>query len=218
MNTRLIGAAHPGAINEASRVLQDGELVAFPTDTVYGVGAHAFQPAAVEKIYQAKGRPSTRPIPLLLASASDMTSVALEVPRLAWLLAERFWPGGLTLVLKAAPHLPQAVIAGGSTVAVRQPDHQVPLALIASIGAPLAATSANRSGDPDPLTAAEVEGYLAGRIALILDGGPCQKGVPSTVLDLTVTPPRVLRQGAIHPEILLTFIAQLREQRLDFCE
>ncbi|MBC8249031.1 MAG: threonylcarbamoyl-AMP synthase, partial [Anaerolineales bacterium] len=132
----------------------------------------------------------------------------------AWLLAERFWPGGLTLVLPKKANVPDVVSAGGSTVAVRVPDHPVALALIAALGAPLAATSANLSGRPSPVTAQEVETELGGRIELILDGGRCPGGIPSTVLDLTTEPPTILRAGAIAVEEIKALLAK---QRMEIC-
>ena len=198
------------AIAVAVRILAEGGLVAFPTDTVYGVGAHAFQPDAVERIYMAKIRPRDKAIPILLARADDLSLVAEGITETAWLLAERFWPGGLTLVLPKKANVPDVVSAGGSTVAVRVPDHPAPLALIAALGAPLAATSANLSGRPSPVTAQEVEAELGGRIELVLDGGRCPGGVPSTVLDLTTEPPTILRAGAIGVEEIRA-IAILKE-------
>ena len=188
------------AIDVAARILAEGGLVAFPTDTVYGVGAHAFQPDAVERIYVAKIRPRDKAIPILLARADDLVLVAEGITETAWLLAERFWPGGLTLILPRKANVPDVVSASGSTVAVRVPDHSVVLALIAALGAPLAATSANLSGRPSSVTAQEVEAELGGRIELILDGGQCPGGIPSTVLDLTADPPAILRAGAIGVE------------------
>ena len=199
MRTRALPVGEE-AIGVAARILAEGGLVAFPTDTVYGVGAHAFQAAAVERIYVAKIRPRDKAIPILLAQPDDLVLVAEEITEAAWVLAERFWPGGLTLVLPKTARVPDVVSAGGPTVAVRVPDHPAPLALIAALGAPLAATSANLSGDPSPVTAEGVEADLGGRIELILDGGRCAGGIPSTVLDLTVYPPAVLREGAITVE------------------
>jgi len=187
------------AMAEAVRILSAGGLVAFPTDTVYGVGAHAFQPQAVEKIYAAKIRLRDKAIPLLLSTSNDLSLVAESIPPVAHLLAERFWPGGLTLVLRKRA-IVSDVVSPGPTVAVRVPDHAVTQALIAALGAPLAATSANLAGNPSPVTAQEVVGELAGRIELILDGGPCPGGIPSTVLDLTTDPPTILRSGAIAEE------------------
>jgi L-threonylcarbamoyladenylate synthase len=199
METKVLSAGQE-AIDVATRILAEGGLVAFPTDTVYGVGAHAFQADAVERIYVAKIRPRGKAIPILLAQADDLVLIAEGIPETAWLLAERFWPGGLTLVLPRKANVPDVVSAGGPTVAVRVPDHPVPLALMAALGAPLAATSANLSGHPSPVTAMEVQAELGRRIELILNGGQCPGGVPSTVLDLTTDPPTVLRAGAIAVE------------------
>ena len=193
-------SAEKEAIGVAVRILAQGGLVAFPTDTVYGVGAHAFQPDAVERIYAAKIRPRDKAIPILLAQADDLALITERITEAAWLLAERFWPGGLTLVLPRKANVPDVVSAGGPTVAVRVPDHPVVQALMAALGAPLAATSANLSGHPSPATAQEVEAELGGRVELILDGGRCPGGVPSTVLDLTTDPPAILRAGAIAGE------------------
>jgi L-threonylcarbamoyladenylate synthase len=202
------------AMGVAVRILADGGLVAFPTDTVYGVGSHALQPDAVERIYIAKIRPRDKAIPILLARADDLSLVAERIPEAAWLLAERFWPGGLTLVLPKKASVPDVVSAGGPTVAVRVPDHPVSLALMAALGAPLAATSANLSGHPSPVTAMEVQAELGGRIELVLDGGRCPGGIPSTVLDLTTNLPTILRAGAIAVEEIE---AALAEKGIEIC-
>ncbi|MEA3344759.1 MAG: L-threonylcarbamoyladenylate synthase [Chloroflexota bacterium] len=187
----------PAAIGEALEVLNRGGVVAFPTDTVYGVGADVRQPKAIAKLYEIKERPLDKAIPLLLARTEDMASIAQEVPESAWHLAERFWPGALTMVMRRAPSLPSILTASGPTVAVRVPDHPVARSLIEGLGAPLAATSANISGQPSPVTADDVLAQLGGRIELLLDGGPCPGGEPSTVVDLTLTPARILRPGPI---------------------
>jgi L-threonylcarbamoyladenylate synthase len=184
-------------IARAVQVLRNGRVVAFPTDTVYGIGAHAYDSAAVEQLYVVKRRPGDKAIPLLLPAADALAEVALDVPERAFALAARFWPGALTMVLHRASNVPDAVTAGGDSVAVRVPDHPVTQALLAALGAPLAATSANLSAQPAPATADGVLAQLEGRIDLILDGGSCPGGVASTVLDLTVDPPRVLRPGGI---------------------
>ena len=184
-------------IARAVEVLRGGGVVAFATDTVYGVGAHAFLPEAVERLYVAKCRPRDKAIPLLLSGIADLHQVAAHIPDEAYALAERFWPGALTLVLCRTEKVPPVVTAGGETVAVRVPDHPLPQHLIAALGVPLAATSANLSGHPAPVTADGVLAQLDGRIDLILDGGTCPEGVASTVLDLTAVPPRILRQGGI---------------------
>lgn len=189
-------ADDPGTFHRAQRLLRSGEVIAFPTDTVYGVGAHAFQPEAVATLYAVKNRPTSKAIPILVAQIDDMARVARQIPAIAWDLAERFWPGGLTLVLPRAEKVPSVVTAGGDTVAIRCPDHPIPLALANAIGAPLAATSANLSGQPSPTSALQVVEQLAGRVPLIVDGGECPGGVPSTVIDLSMGLPRLLRAGA----------------------
>lgn len=171
-------------------------MIAFPTDTVYGLGADAFNPAAVEKIYDIKGRARDRQLPLLIADAETLATLASPMPRLAWFLARRFWPGGLTLVLHKADSLP-AHLAHGPTIAVRVPNHHVPLALIERLKGPITGTSANASGQPAVLTADQVRRQLGGRIDLIVDGGRCRGGTESTVVDLSGGSPAVLRQGII---------------------
>lgn len=205
MKTNLIPAGDRLALDRALEVLRSGGLVAFPTDTVYGVGALAFVGSAVESLYAAKGRSTEKAIPVLIGDPQDITRVAGEVPELAIKLAERFWPGPLTLVVPKHPALPGAVSATG-TVGVREPDHPVARALLKRSG-PLAVTSANLSGESSPTTAAEVLAQLGGRIALILDGGPTPGGVPSTVVDCVGSEPRILREGALSKEKILTFLS-----------
>ncbi|MCX6038754.1 MAG: L-threonylcarbamoyladenylate synthase [Chloroflexi bacterium] len=195
MNTEVLSAQNPLALPRALEILQLGGLVAFPTDTVYGVGALAFDGAAVESIYAAKDRPVEKAIPVLIGDADDLAKVSAEVPEIALKLAARFWPGPLTLVMPKHPKLPEAVSAA-PTVGVRIPDHPVARALLRLAG-PMAVTSANLSGQPSPSTAQEVFAQLGGRIALILDGGKTPGGVPSTVVDCIGVEPQVLRAGAI---------------------
>ena len=190
----------PEDLARAVRVLRAGGLVAFPTDTVYGVGAHAWLPDAVAQLYVAKQRPRDKAIPLLVAGLEGLPEVAADVPEAAYTLARRFWPGALTLVLRRAPRVPDAVTSGQETVAVRAPDHPVAQALIAALGAPLAATSANLSRQPAPDTAQGVLAQLNGRVDLLLDGGTCPGGVASTIVDLTVSPPAILRTGGLPPQ------------------
>jgi L-threonylcarbamoyladenylate synthase len=199
MNTRCIRAEGEAVeqIAEAVYVLRGGGLVAFPTDTVYGVGTCAFDAQAVERLYAAKERPPGKAIAILLARSQDVDLVAQEVPPVGRRLAAQFWPGPLTLVLARRAALPDVLASGGATVAVRVPDHPLARALISALAAPLAATSANLSGQPDPVSADEVLAQLGGRIDLVLDGGPCPGGKPSTVIDLTVQPPALLRPGPI---------------------
>ncbi len=182
-------------MHRALEILHNGGLVAFPTDTVYGLGALAFDGAAVESIYAAKDRPVEKAIPVLLGSADDLTKVADYVPEMALTLAARYWPGPLTLVVPKHPDLPEAVSAA-PTVGVRVPDHAAARALLQAAG-PLAATSANLSGQPSPSTAEEVLAQLGGRIPLILDGGKTAGGIPSTVVDCLGAEPKILREGPI---------------------
>jgi L-threonylcarbamoyladenylate synthase len=187
----------PGATEYAVKLLRHGHVVAFPTDTVYGIGAHALLSQAVQRLYSVKERPHGLAIPVLLADAGGMETACTGIPPLAWQLAERFWPGGLSLVLMRSEVISDAVTAGGATVAVRVPDHSQVRELCRRLGAPLAATSANRHGGSAPVTADEVQAALGGSVPLILDGGACQGGVASTVLDLTVSPPAILRSGPV---------------------
>ena len=197
MNISVLPANSKDAIARAARLLGDGKPVAFPTDTVYGVGTHAFIAKAIERLYAVKERPRDKAIPVLLAAAADLPLVAREIPPAAQRLADTFWPGALTLVLPRHLALPLVLTAGGDSVAVRVPDHSAVRALIAALNAPLAATSANLSGQPSPVTAQEVTKQLGERLDLVLDGGPCPGGRPSTVLDLTCDPPRLLRAGPV---------------------
>ncbi len=182
--------------------LRAGEPLVFPTDTVYGLGAPYTDEAAIRKIYRLKGRPLDKPIALLLAETNDVAPIARTVSDLAWRLADRFFPGPLTLVLPKAPAVPYWVTAGGEGVAVRVPDHPFARALIRAMGTPLATTSANVAGHPAPITAQDAYAQLAHGVALILDGGPCPGGMESTVLDLTGPSPLLLREGAISRETL----------------
>jgi len=187
-------------LEEAARCLQDGGLVAFPTDTLYGLAVVASQERAVERLFKAKERPRDRPLPVLVASAMDVDGVAVEVPPAARRLMEAFWPGGLTVVLRRHPGFRSPALAGGDTVAVRVPAHPVALELLRRVREPLTGTSANLSGRPGPRTAEEVRRQLGDRVDLIVDCGPCPGGVESTVVDCTADPPRVLREGAVPAE------------------
>jgi L-threonylcarbamoyladenylate synthase len=192
----------PELIAQAAAVIRRGGLVAFPTETVYGLGADALSADAVARIFAAKGRPPHDPIIVHVADPAALTRVAREVPEVARRLAERFWPGPLTLVLPRAEAVPPIVTAGRDTVAVRCPDHPVALALIRAAATPIAAPSANRFGHTSPTTAQHVLDDLGGRIDLVLDAGPTPIGVESTVLDLTRDVPTILRPGGLPREAL----------------
>jgi L-threonylcarbamoyladenylate synthase len=197
---------HSSLIARAAALLKAGELVAFPTDTVYGVGAVVWDAAAVGKLYMAKLRSLEKAIPVLLADPADVTLVAHGLPPVVMRIAQHFWPGPLTLVVPRDERVPDEVTAGGDTVAVRVPDHDLARALIRAAGAPLATTSANLSGQTSPVTAQEVAAQLGERIALIFDGGRCPGGIPSTILDLTQPQPRILRPGPISLEQILNVL------------
>lgn len=208
MKTELIDGRSPGARQRAVAVLKSGDLVAIPTDTVYGLAADPWNERAIRRLYQVKQRPKTLPIPLLLCSAADVDRVAVLTGTCRD-LPSHFWPGGLTLVLPKRRSLPD-VISDRPTVGVRVPDLSLALDIIGAAGGVLAVTSANLSGEPSPVTAQEVEEQLGGRIPLILDGGPCRGGVSSTVIDCSNSPPLLLRRGAISEEELRAVAPEIR--------
>jgi len=189
-------------IEQGISILKQGGLVAFPTDTVYGLGASISIRHAVERVYRVKERPRSMALPLLLADTSQIGEVAEPVPSIAWLLADKFLPGALTIVLPKSESVPDIITGGGITVAVRIPAHPVPVALARGLGAPIVGTSANLSGKPSPLTADEVYTQLGDKVDLIIDGGKCPGGKESTIVDLTRETPIVLREGAISREEL----------------
>lgn len=198
----------PTAIARAARILQGGGLVAFPTETVYGLGANALDEIAVKAIFSAKGRPGTNPVIVHISEIEQVPRVAGAWPDVAAKLAAKFWPGPLTLVLPRRPEVPDAVTAGGPTVAVRCPNHAVARALIRAAGVPLAAPSANRSTELSPTRAEHVLKGLNGRIDAILDGGPCPGGLESTVVDLT-DGVRILRPGLVTAAMLKAVVGPL---------
>jgi L-threonylcarbamoyladenylate synthase len=205
----------PERIARAAAVLRRGGLVAFPTETVYGLGANALDAEAVGRIFTAKGRPAHNPIIVHIAEASQVREVAADWPLMAERLAACFWPGPLTLVLPRSAAVPDIVTAGGPTVAVRVPVHPVALALLRAAAVPVAAPSANRSTQLSPTCAEHVLEGLAGRIDLLLDGGPAPGGLESTVLDVTARPPRLLRPGLVTPAQLEAIIGPVeRSHRL----
>jgi L-threonylcarbamoyladenylate synthase len=189
-------------IREAARLLQQDEVVAFPTETVYGLGASAFSSTAVRKIYEAKGRPSDNPLIVHISNRGQLERLVTGYSEAAEALMDAFWPGPLTLILPRKEGIAPEVTAGLSTVGVRMPDHPVALALIEQADLPLAAPSANRSGRPSPTTAAHVKEDLGGRIAGILNAGPTGVGVESTVVDMSGSVPLILRPGGVSKEQL----------------
>lgn len=200
----------PAAIGVAAGLIASGRLVAFPTETVYGLGANALDREAVDRIFAAKQRPIQDPLIVHLAEASQLERVAVGVPPVAWRLAERFWPGALTLVLQRGPDVAPNVAAGRRTVAVRVPAHPVAQALLERCGLPIAAPSANLFSRPSPTAASHVLADLNGRIDLLLDGGAATIGLESSVVDLTRDPPRLLRPGGVPAEALRRLLPDLQ--------
>ncbi|MDE2764959.1 MAG: L-threonylcarbamoyladenylate synthase [Chloroflexota bacterium] len=194
-------ADNDAGLEAAAAAIREGGLVGCPTDTLYGLAADIHNPSAVAAVLAAKGRAAAMGIPVLIADYGDLERVAAEIPPEARLLAERFWPGALTLVLKRAPGLSDA-LTGGPTVAVRAPNHPTPRALGRLAGRPITGTSANLHGGAPPADADEVERQLGAALAVLLDGGPAPAAQPSTIIDLTRTPARLLRRGAVPIEAL----------------
>jgi L-threonylcarbamoyladenylate synthase len=189
-------------VEQGITILKRGGIVAFPTDTVYGLGACISIDHAVARIYMVKGRPRSMALPLLLSDKSQIGEVAQPVPPNALLLADKFLPGALTMVLFKSESVPDIVTGGGRTVAIRIPAHPIPVALARGLGTPIAGTSANLSGKPSSLTADEVRAQLGDKVDLIIDGGRCPGGKESTIVDLTEETPLILREGAISREEL----------------
>lgn len=203
MITRIINAKE--GLDDAVSLIKNGELVVFPTETVYGLGANAYNSAAVKKIFEAKGRPQDNPLIVHISRVEEVMEIARDIPDVFFTLAERFMPGALTVVLPRSERIPDIVTAGGDTVAVRMPDNAFARELIAR-SFPLAAPSANRSKHVSPTSAKHVYDDLKGKVPLILDGGECGVGIESTVLDLTSGSPVILRPGAVTAEMLAPYL------------
>jgi L-threonylcarbamoyladenylate synthase len=212
MDTEVIETNNAGlfamAVARASELLKAGQLVALPTETVYGLAANAWDASAVRRIFEVKGRPPQNPIIVHIAGLEMARRCVADWPPLAAKLAAGFWPGPLTLVLPRAPEIPDVVTAGGRTVGVRWPSHPFIQAVIRACGFPLAAPSANRSNQISPTNAEHVRKDLGGRIPLIVNGGQSQVGIESSVLDLSRSPPRLLRPGMVHAESLLAVMGE----------
>lgn len=197
-----------GKIGEAASILRSGGLVAVPTETVYGLAGNGLDGKAVAGIYEVKGRPARKPLSLMVPDETAMALYCEDVPHQAHALAKRFWPGPLTIVLKAKKAVSPIVLAGGSTVGLRCPDHPMTLELLLECGLPLAAPSANPSGAESPKTAEQVLGYFDGKIDAVIDGGPCGIGKESTLLDMSAAPYKILRQGALPEETIREALAE----------
>ena len=209
METLLLSAAAPETPQIAADIIKKGGLVAIPTETVYGLGANGLDEQAVIKIFEAKGRPQDNPLILHVAEPAEMEKFCHHIPQSAYLLAEKFWPGPLTMVLPARDIVPRRTTAGLDTVAVRCPDNDTTRQIIRLSGVPIAAPSANISGKPSTTTAQHVFHDHNGKIDAIVDGGPCRVGVESTIVDLTDERPRLLRPGGITPEQLMEVLGDL---------
>ena len=209
MNTLCLSAADPNTPATAAAIIRRGGLVAIPTETVYGLGADGLNEEAVASIFAAKGRPQDNPLILHVAEPGEIEKFCHSIPEAAYALAEKFWPGPLTMVLPARDIVPKRTTGGLSTVAVRCPDNDVTRAIIRLAGVPIAAPSANLSGKPSTTTAAHVLHDHDGKIDAIVDGGPCRVGVESTIVDLTDAHPRLLRPGGITPEQLTQVLGEL---------
>ena len=189
-------------IKQAVTILKNGGVVAYPTDTVYGLGACMTNIKAVDRIFEVKGRPKGMALPVLLADKAQIEEIVISVPLIAQRLADEFFPGALTIILPKSSVVPDIITGGGKTVAFRIPNHPVPLALIKGLGKPIVGTSANLSGQPSALTAIEVQAQIGDKIDMVIDGGRCPGGIESTVIDLSGEKPVIRRQGAISIERL----------------
>ncbi len=199
-----ISTSHPEACLIAQKAINNSGLIAFPTDTVYGVAASAFDPVAIGKIYRAKNRSQTKSLPVLIGNIGQLNQIITTVPPLVERLMDHFWPGALTIILWKHPSLPP-IISKDQTIGVRMPNNRFIMDLLRVTG-PLATTSANQSGQPDALTAAEVRKQIGGKIDLLLDGGKVKLGIPSTVVDCTKEHPVILRQGSISEESIINLL------------
>jgi L-threonylcarbamoyladenylate synthase len=199
---RMLDSTLQPQIEKAIATLQHSGVVAYPTDTVYGLGASVANIPAIERIFAVKGRPKGMALPLLVADHDQIQQVASFISPTAWLLIRNFLPGGLTIILPKTAIVPDIITGGGKTVAIRIPDHPVPIAIIKGLGQPIVGTSANLSGQPSALTAAEVKSQLGTKVDMIIDGGQCSGGIESTVVDLSGKHPIIRRLGAISLEQL----------------
>lgn len=197
------------ALEDASEILKQGGLVAFPTETVYGLGGDALNPEASQKIYAAKGRPSDNPLIVHIAREEDLEKIAREIPEAAYKLMDVFWPGPMTMIFHKQPIVPDSTTGGLDTVAVRMPSHNVAYELIRRSGVMIAAPSANTSGRPSPTIASHVREDLDGKIDMIIDGGDCRYGIESTIIDMTSEVPTILRPGYITKEMLEDVIGEV---------
>ena len=197
-------------IEETAYALKNGQIAAFPTETVYGLGACVFDERAVLKIYQAKGRMPEKPLSILIGKIEEMEQIAQNIPKNAYILAEKFWPGPLTIILEKKEQISDQVTAGKKTVGIRLPAHRIPLEIIKLAG-PLACPSANLSNSREPTTAADVSEDLMNKIDILIDGGKTEFKIPSTIIDLTSEPPKILRKGGTDVTEIKKYIGEVTE-------
>lgn len=205
MKTKIIGKDD---LNTAAALIAAGQLVAVPTETVYGLACSGLDADAVEQVYEVKGRPEVKPLSLMLHKGAAVTRYCANVPKQARVLMDKFWPGPLTIVLKSKDIVPDIVRAGGDTVALRCPDHPMTQTMLKKARLPFAAPSANPSGEKSPVTAQEVLGYFDGKIAAVVDGGKCGLGKESTIIDMSAAPYKILRSGALPEEEIAAALAE----------
>ncbi len=209
MNTEILSGALKEDIETASKAIAKGEVVAIPTETVYGLGANALSEDAVNKIFEAKGRPSDNPLIVHISDAKDIDKLWVDIPNIAYKLAEKFWPGPLTIICKKSDNVPLATSGRLDSIGVRIPDHEIAREIIKASGCAIAAPSANISGRPSPTRVRDVVADLSGKVPYIVDGGDCEVGVESTVLTLLTTPPRILRPGKVTKEEIEAVIGEV---------
>lgn len=195
-------------LQEAAAFLQAGKTVAFPTETFYALGVSAFHEQAIQQVFAIKGRTFDQPLPLIIQGDSMLEEIAADIPACARTLIRTFWPGPLTLIFKASGKIPSLLTASTGTVAVRDSSHPLPRLLVKTAGIPITSTSANVSGDTSCASAEAVERQIGDRIDLIIDGGPTPGGLPSTIVDLTISPPRIIREGAVSARRLKPFLGK----------
>lgn len=200
----------PHVVARGAEIIRQGGIVAFPTETVYGLAADAFNPNAVLRVFEAKNRPVDNPLPVQIAAIHDISRLARDVSQSAFALMDAFFPGPLTIVLRAAPEVPEMITAGTGKIGIRMPNHPVALALIRAAETPIVAPSANKSGQPPATTIQEVLDYFNGKIELVLDAGPTVLKTASTVVDMTEETPRILRIGSISEGELLSVLTDLK--------
>lgn len=196
-------------LNSATRILRNGGIIAFPTDTIYGIGSDIYDKAAVSRIFSIKSRPSGLPLPVLISNLAQVESLTDQISPLALSLMQRFWPGGLTIIFNKSPYFDSPLLAGQKKIGIRMPAHPVPLWLINELGSPIVGTSANLHNREATLTAEEVRQQLGSKLDFIIDGGKCQGGIESTILDITCNPPRISRPGIISGEAIEEAIMDL---------